>query len=423
MKILRYIVNSKTTTIKDYKTPIKEIISSSSLVFLLNPIRSRRSSIKLVWIIFLIGFLFGSIYYVTLNILDYLQYETTTSIYEILEQESEFPTISICSMKNSNFNIEMLYILFQNEEMTNEWQNHMESFTDNEYGNCYRFNSGYNLSNQSIPIKKARKSGLDEGLYFEFYSNTSRYFDRLMIYINNHTKTPVNIYNKGFVIHPGSVNYFIIKRVCDQKLELPYNNCYKNVSKSEYHNQTIIDYLNEKKREYSQKECLYLCDKLKYKEINPCNLSLNYLDEDIYNKAYILDDKQIKRCVESFFKESNNYESCLTLYCPLECDSFAYDISLNSQAIIGYGNISNNSYFYEWYTQFNTYENVSKSFYGLRVYYQDLKFTLISQQPKIELFGLISNVGGTLGLFLGFSFISILEIFEILAELICIKFS
>jgi len=36
---------------------------------------------------------------------------------------------------------------------------------------------------------------------------------------------------------------------------------------------------------------------------------------------------------------------------------------------------------------------------------------------------LISNVGGTLGLFLGFSFISILEIFEILAELICIKFS
>ncbi len=97
MKILRYIVNSKTTTIKDYKTPIKEIISSSSLVFLLNPIRSRRSLIKLVWIIFLIGFLFGSIYYVTLNILDYLQYDTTTTIYEMNESESEFPTVSFCS--------------------------------------------------------------------------------------------------------------------------------------------------------------------------------------------------------------------------------------------------------------------------------------------------------------------------------------
>ena len=60
---------------------------------------------------------------------------------------------------------------------------------------------------------------------------------------------------------------------------------------------------------------------------------------------------------------------------------------------------------------------MSKSFYGLRVYYQDLKYTLIKQQPKIELFGLISNVGGTLGLFLGFSFISLLELFEVLAEL------
>ncbi len=78
-----------------------------------------------------------------------------------------------------------------------------------------------------------------------------------MIYIQNHTRIPVNIYNKGFVIHPGSVNYFIIKRFYDQKLELPYNNCYKNVSKSNC-NQTIINYLKEKKREYSQNECLYL---------------------------------------------------------------------------------------------------------------------------------------------------------------------
>jgi hypothetical protein len=45
---------------------------------------------------------------------------------------------------------------------------------------------------------------------------------------------------------------------------------------------------------------------------------------------------------------------------------------------------------------------------------------LIQQQPKIELFDLISNVGGALGLFLGFSFISLLELFEVLAELIYI---
>jgi hypothetical protein len=47
---------------------------------------------------------------------------------------------------------------------------------------------------------------------------------------------------------------------------------------------------------------------------------------------------------------------------------------------------------------------------------------LISQQPKIELFGLISNLGGILGLFIGFSFISLLEIIEVLAELIYVYF-
>ncbi len=72
-----------TNSTRDFKTPIKEIISYSSFSFLLNPIRTKRLLIKLIWIVFLIGFLFGSIYYVVLNVLDYLQYETTTSIFTI----------------------------------------------------------------------------------------------------------------------------------------------------------------------------------------------------------------------------------------------------------------------------------------------------------------------------------------------------
>jgi len=157
---------------KDYKTPINEIISSSSLAYLISPIRSKRLLIKLVWIIFLIGFLFGSIYYVVLNVLDYLQYDTITSIYEVNEQEAEFPTVSICSTDyNPIFDIKIIYISFQNEDLTNEWQNHFESYTDSVYGKCYRFNSGFNLSNQSIPIKKVRKSGLYNSFNLNFYYN------------------------------------------------------------------------------------------------------------------------------------------------------------------------------------------------------------------------------------------------------------
>jgi hypothetical protein len=345
-------INISTTRInsdKDYKTSIRDIISSSSLAYLISPIRSKRLLIKLVWIIFLIGFLFASIYYVVLNVLDYLQYETTTSIFTINEQEAEFPTVSFCSEEDSDFDFKLLYFTFKNEDLKNEWQNHFESYTDATYGKCYRFNSGRNMSNQTIPIKRST-SGRNEGFWLNLYYNST--IDEVTLVMHNHTQMPTTISNKAFFIQPGSFDYFNLKRIYDQKLELPYNNCYKNVSKSEY-NQTIINYLIERKREYTKKECLYLCRNLKYKEINPCNLN------------------QIQ---------------------------------------------------FEYYPGFNTYENVSRTFFAIRVYYDDLKYTLIKQQPKIELFGLISNVGGTLGLFLGFSFISLLEIFEVLAELVFIKF-
>jgi hypothetical protein len=116
---------------------------------------------------------------------------------------------------------------------------------------------------------------------------------------------------------------------------------------------------------------------------------------------------------------------CQKNYCPLECDSFEYDINLYQQSLLNTGKISNfynNSIYYGFTNDFKTYENVSKTFFSINVYYEDLKYTLISQQPKIELFGLISNLGGILGLFIGFSFISCLELIEILAELIYVYF-
>jgi len=138
---------------KDYKTPIKEILAGSSLEYLNSPFRSKRLVIKIIWTIFLVGFLFGSIYYVALNILDYLQYETTTSIYQLREKEFEFPTISFCSEIDSNFIFKILYYWFQNEDLIDDWHNHFESYMDTVYGQCFRFNSGRNMLNETVLMK------------------------------------------------------------------------------------------------------------------------------------------------------------------------------------------------------------------------------------------------------------------------------
>jgi len=66
------------------------------------------------------------------------------------------------------------------------------------------------------------------------------------------------------------------------------------------------------------------------------------------------------------------------------------------------------------YLEFETNTNFSRNFYSINVYYNNLKYTYISQSPKLELFGLISNLGGLFSLFLGLSFVSLIDVFHII---------
>ena len=86
------------------------------------------------------------------------------------------------------------------------------------------------------------------------------------------------------------------------------------------------------------------------------------------------------------------------------------------------GNISENNKIDYGLSKFNNYEEINKNVAIIYVYYKNLKYTIISQEPKTETFNLISSIGGTLGLFLGVSFLSFIEIFEILFEIIFILF-
>lgn len=67
-----------------------------------------------------------------------------------------------------------------------------------------------------------------------------------------------------------------------------------------------------------------------------------------------------------------------------------------------------------------TYEDIKKSILALNIYYDELKYTLVEEIKKIETFDLISNLGGIMGLFLGVSFVTFFEIFEIFFETIFI---
>ena len=109
-------------------------------------------------------------------------------------------------------------------------------------------------------------------------------------------------------------------------------------------------------------DCLYLCRNLKLTETNTDTCQIPTLNHPVFGT-----------CIEKIVT-NNYYDLCKTEYCPMECDSFTYYISVNT---------------------------IFKGEYlALFIYFDSLKYTWISQEPKIELFGLVSNLGGILGLFI-----------------------
>jgi acid-sensing ion channel 2 len=69
-----------------------------------------------------------------------------------------------------------------------------------------------------------------------------------------------------------------------------------------------------------------------------------------------------------------------------------------------------------------SFDDLAKSVARIQIFYDELQETIISEKIKTQSFDLVSNMGGTLGLFLGLSFLSLIEIFEILFQVLFIYF-
>ena len=66
---------------------------------------------------------------------------------------------------------------------------------------------------------------------------------------------------------------------------------------------------------------------------------------------------------------------------------------------------------------FDSYYNYMKQdLLHLRIYFEESSEAIVSEDPKYQTSDLISNLGGTIGLFTGFSFLSLIEIVEILTN-------
>lgn len=413
---------------KKIKLAVKNLIEEASVHGLPKIIKSKRIITKAMWAFCFFLSSSACFYYSIKTLVDYLDYETITNVNVYSEIPTDFPTISLCSTFgssfDSNFQNNMLKCLFNdNADCLKRPKDFFEPFNDTLYGRCFRFNSGRNYFGEKIDILRTNFRGKDHGLQLNLKVNSSNSSNigALKLFIHNSTFRPTVLRNVGFTISAGSRVYIEITKHFISKLDEPYNMCLKNASLFKF-NKTLIDYIkNIKENIYTQKYCLDLCFSLKYMENANCNCSETSFDF-IYENCYLSAKDSLKDCTSNFtknFYSQSVYDLC-SEYCPAECDSFDYFINSHSFTFPDYGNISSYDQSAFFYSKFKKYQEVKQSFVSFYIYFGNLEYTLVSQHPKTELIDLISNVGGLLGLFTGFTFLSIADIIEIFMEIIFI---
>jgi hypothetical protein len=139
--------------IKKIKKRAHELLEVSTAHGLPNIVRAKKRVIITMWIIVTFISTCAASYFVIDNIIDFLKYNTVTTLQEVYEQQPQFPTISICGNPPLNMSIDKLFlrVRFDRIDETN-LSKIFEEFNDNVYGKCFRFNSGRNIYNETYDI-------------------------------------------------------------------------------------------------------------------------------------------------------------------------------------------------------------------------------------------------------------------------------
>jgi hypothetical protein len=419
LKTQKKMIKYKKELIKNKITELALVSTSHGLP---SVFRVERNFLKITWLFLFIGGCVISILLVKQSIIDYLNYSVVTNINEIYEMPIEYPKISFINSKYPKLNLPLekkivrctFNIINCNSSdfeiirddlgfISYEFKKTEAVFT----GGIYGFQLMVDFGN--LTQYENKETGLN-GMRFVIHNK------KLISGLNG------GMSDRGVDVEFGQSADITIKRIDSQKLDKPFSDCIKDVTSIDSFDSSLYKYiLNSTNYSYTQEYCLDLCrgrETNKYFNIsNKIDSSLNaylkisYLNIPSKDLDFFLTNVLIKITKEICFKE-----------CPLECDSVKYQYSYSSknfdlQKRLAYFK-SNKISIDPSYEKSNYFENV----FTVRIYYDQTSYTRITEIPKTELIDLIASIGGNLGLFIGISFLSFAELFELIIEIIVILF-
>jgi hypothetical protein len=465
------------------QTKIKDNLGNSASQGLIKIFKSKYIIIKCIWFLSLLLAMGISSYLVIETVLDYLDFGVTTKI-RTIQEIPYFPTVTICSKNKFSTDYSLQYLkdlinkhqfadLFSKSNqkipgkvnffesvlssvnlnsMNNQEKqklgfsmqnnlidcgfNHVACFPtdfrwsfDKTYGNCYTFNSGYNSTGHALELKQSIHSGQEFGLSLTLFNGLPKGLKPLytnlgiIVRINNQSYSVSN--NDGISVSPGfETNLAIDDRIYSYLLPKPYSNCdidaENPTSNSKFYNLFI-----EKGVTYSQETCIDTCFQEQF--VSNCNCTTSSL-LSLYNVSDCEKPDEIK-CLDKTRTTllANGYSDTYCYpNCPLECKRVKYSTSISTSRLLSdlfVSNVVNNPTYYSSFTNNTINESELVNYLiKLNIYYGSLTYTVITESAAINLVSLLSNIGGTLSLFLGISVLSIIEIFEVVIEIIIVVF-
>ena len=439
------------------KSILIDVCESSTSHGIPNIIRAKYNSLKIFW-----SFLFflsaaACCYLVLKSIRNFFDFEVVTKVTITDDISIEFPTITICSRELfSNYYYGEKYrndTYYEFKKIHNSttmpyWFEYYKAYSDenrqkfglekfefikdctmNEiyscredfisvydwyYGNCFSYNSGLNSSGQKVPKKKVKTlNGQKLGIELKIYTGSNfRYpykYPNIKVKIHNSSIDSSSLQTwSGFEAQTGLMTTIIINRLMINRH--PHSGCSS-------HGSDFSDKILNITHDYSRDDCIMKCFEYLLTIKRGCFIKpffkFNYSKQC---PIETIEDVEFNR-YNSWLSDS--FEEYCAPRCPLECNSIKFS------AVFSYE--FNNTY-YKHYSdkdlaEYDQWKNIFvKDYVYLNIFYESLSTTVITEVPTTEWFDLLSSIGGEMGLFIGISFLSFAEIFEIIFLIIITKF-
>ncbi|KAG9260320.1 acid-sensing ion channel 1B isoform X1 [Astyanax mexicanus] len=272
------------------------------------------------------------------------------------------------------------------------------------YGKCYTFNSGQD----GRPLLVTMKGGMGNGLelmldiqqdeYLPVWGETDETSFEAGIKVQIHTQDePPFIDQLGFGVAPGFQTFVSCQEQRLTYLPPPWGDCRDAPMDSDFFTT------------YSITACRIDCE-TRYLVEN-CNCRMVHMPGD----APYCTPEQYKECADpalDFLVERDN-DYCV---CETPCNMTRYGKELSFVKIPSKASAK---YLAKKFNKSEQY--ISDNILVLDIFFEALNYETIEQKKAYELAGLLGDIGGQMGLFIGASILTILELFDYLYEVIKYK--